>query len=295
MPPVAVWHARQNSSAASAPRRSRVSADRRGLAQRPRVQRDRGGARGHLRPQPTPRLVRIRWAPGEQHRDRQPLDALREDRPGSAASPGRPTGSRRPARAAGARSARLTTSQYRLWSASKPASAVALAARRARTGAPRDRRRPRTDRCPGSVADRTGSSSWRTTPNANGCSSSDPFASSAVMPAVLGRRARLTHQLGLADPGRPLDQEQRPVAGARPANPSRQRRKLALALEQSCPRLRRHPSDDTRAPRPAAKAAGKPSGILPCAAAATRQDRPARGRASASSTSRRCGCSSRRC
>ena len=49
------------------------------LAQRPRIQRGCGGARGQLHPQ-RPRLVStgIRGAPGEQHRHRKPLDPLRQ-------------------------------------------------------------------------------------------------------------------------------------------------------------------------------------------------------------------------
>ena len=51
--------------------------DRRGLAERPRVQRDRGGARGHLPPHRAGLVGR--WTSREQHGDRQPLDALREE------------------------------------------------------------------------------------------------------------------------------------------------------------------------------------------------------------------------
>ena len=77
---------------------------------------------------------------------------------------------------------------------------------------------------------------------------------------MLGRRACRTRQLGLADPGRSLDERERPRAGARLRERVATRRKLALPLEQSCGRSARHPRDDTRAP-PGAKAAGKPAGI----------------------------------
>ena len=52
---------------------------------------------------------------------------------------------------------------------------------------------------------------------------------------LLGRRARLAHELGLADAGRPLDQEQRPLPGARALKAFAQRPELALALAQSAP------------------------------------------------------------
>ena len=110
--------------------------DRRGLAERPRVQRDGGGARRP--PAPTPsRARRPVDVPRAAWRPAAPRCAAR-GRPGSAASPGRPSGSRRPDTSSGARSARLTTSQYRLWSASKPASSrpsPLLAREQARRGA----------------------------------------------------------------------------------------------------------------------------------------------------------------
>ena len=79
LPPVAAWHARQNSAAASAPRYARVRPVTAVLAQRLREQRDGRGSRGDLRPECAGSLLgRVRRAAGEEQRDRQVLDALRE-------------------------------------------------------------------------------------------------------------------------------------------------------------------------------------------------------------------------
>src|SRR5262249_28045182 len=138
----------------------------------------------------------------------------------------------------GARSARLTTSQYRLWNASKPASAPTPCrpsgskSRDAGAAAPANS----SESAAPSIA---GSSSWRTTPNANARSSSEPLASSVLTPAR-SAPARPSRQLGLADAGRALDQDQRSRPGGRNIESAPQGLELAFALQQRSSGIERH-------------------------------------------------------
>ena len=101
-------------------------------------------------------------------------------------------------------------------------------------------------------------------PNANGSSSSEPLASSGLDARLQSRRSRLTHELGLADAGRSLDQEQRPSSSAGALKAFVQRPELSLALAQRPGRQRTTRHDDT--PRPAtarAETQGETLGVPP--------------------------------
>ena len=98
--------------------------------------------------------------------------------------------------------------------------------------------------CPESLLT-TGSSSCRTTPNANGSSSSEPLASSGVIRSCPAA-ARAARERSLAHAGGSLDKEQRPFSGARAIEPFTQRLKLAFALDQNSSHDERHKPDDTR-------------------------------------------------
>ncbi len=92
----------------------------------------------------------------------------------------------------------------------------------------------------------TGSSSCRTTPNANGSSSSEPLASSGVIRSCPAAARAARASAVLPTPARSLNKEQRPFSGARAIKPFTQRLKLAFALDQNPSRDERHKPDDTR-------------------------------------------------
>ena len=238
-------------------------ADHRGLAERPRVQRDRGGARGHLPPHRAGLVDR--WTPREEHRDRQPLDALREEGQEAQRVPVDPVAvvdQHEQRRLVGEVDDQPVQAVERL-EARICALLPVVAREQARRGT-------------GGAGERIGRSvEGRLEQLAHHAERERllelrPRRLERRQTGVLGRRARRTRQLGLADPGRSLDQRERSRACARLREPVATGRKLALPLEQSCGRSARHPSDDTRAPA-GAKAAGKPSGNHPCAAAAARR------------------------
>ena len=237
--------------------------DRRGLAERPRVQRDGGGARGHLHPDRAGFVDR--WTSREQHGDRQPLDALREE--GQEAQrvlvhPVAVVDRHEQRRPVGEVDDQPVQAVERL--EARVVAALALLAReQARRGAGGAR-----ERIGGSVQGRLEQLAHHA--ERERLLELGAGRLERRQAGMLGRRACRTRQLGLADPGRSLDERERPRAGARLRERVATRRKLALPLEQSCGRSARHPRDDTRAP-PGAKAAGKPAGNLPCAAAAARR------------------------
>ena len=190
----------------------------------------------------------------------------------------------------GARSARLTTSQYRLWSASKPASS------RAPPAASRANRRAAGPAAPanGSAApSRAGSSSWRTTPNANGCSSSEPFASSAVRPACSAAARAARASSVLPTPAGPSISVSAPAPARACANPSRHVASSRSRSSRAAAVLRGTPATIHARP-PARKPRGNPRGtsLVPRRRPA---DRAARERRDRAQQATRCGSSSRRC
>ena len=209
-----------------------------GLAERPRVQRDGGGARGHLAPQGAG-LVDGR-ASREEHRDREPLDPLREEGEEAQRVPVDPVA------VVDEHEERRLVGEVD----DQPVEAVQRLEARVAAVLPR-RAREQSRRGTGGARERIGRRVERRLEQLAHHAERERLLELGAgrverrQARLLGRRARRARQHRLADPGRPLDQRQRSRARARLRESVATGRKLALPLEQRCGRSPRHPCDHT--------------------------------------------------